>query len=412
MVHTTGCRSNQADGCVLVRGFQKQGFEVVQRGPADIYVINACTLTARADRKARNLVYRARAENPRAFVVLAGCLADRLEQFPESAFFEGMKPDLLVTNREKNRLPTIVAEHFKVTGSPQGISEKRTRRLLKVQDGCPRNCSYCIVPLVRGRTSRSIPPVEAIERAKAFEKEGALEIVLTGIHIGLYGRDLRPRSSLLELIRGILDATHRVLIRVSSIEPEEVSRDLVEVFGEPRVCGHVHLPLQSGSDSILRAMHRPYTVRTYMEIVKALREVRPDIGIGMDVMVGFPGEEEGDFQATVKLIEKIKPAYMHIFRYSPRPGTPAWGLGDPIPYEVKHKRAGVLHNMDREFRRVFAERLKNREVVVIPVKKKGELVEGLTDTYVKIRYRDEGLRVVRCRVTGWTKGYLTGEVKG
>ena len=412
VVVSTGCRTNQAEGCEIAKRLARAGFEVQEDGVADLYVINACTLTAKAERKARNLIYKAKKENPDAVVVLAGCLADRLQRFDDPHFFDGPRPDLLVPNSKKLRVAELIPAMDR-SADVKGRFHPRytTRRLLKVQDGCPRNCSYCIVPLVRGSRSVSVEPQEVVSMAKALEAEGALELVLTGIHIGLYGRDLRPRMELSDLIELLLKETEGIMIRLSSLEPEELKEGLIRLLGHPRIAAHLHLPLQSGSDRVLRDMHRPYTAHQYVELVRQVREVRRDIAIGMDVIVGYPTETPEDFEETLQVIREVKPAYMHVFRYSPRPGTPAWPLQDPVPYEEKHRRASILGQLSKDFRTQFARQFVGLVVRTVPVRRRGDLIEGLTENYMKVLYPGDMGRIVRIKVASFDGEFLLGEVE-
>lgn len=407
-IYTTGCRTNQAESEAMAVELAKRGFRIVTQGAADIHILNACTVTAKAERHARNVIYRAKAENPGAFVVLTGCLATRLQLFPVPEFFRKDGPDLVIGNRGKNGLADIIAQRFAGHAQETKIGQARNRRVLKVQDGCSRNCAYCIVPLVRGR-SRSITLDSVLADAREIEAAGASEIMLTGTHLGMYGRDLRPRMDLADLIHRMLEETGKPLLRVSSVEPEETSMRLLDVFRAPRVAHHLHLPLQSGSNDVLRQMNRPYTKAVFQEIVDAARNIAPDIAIGLDVIVGFPTETTEAFQETVDLVKAINPMYLHVFRYSPRPGTPAERLKDPVPYQVKHRRSKILTQMSQDLRRAFIDRLTGKQVRTVFVKPRQDgIQEGLGDNYVKVLYRGTGKTIVNVRVDARDKDYAIG----
>ncbi len=407
-IHTTGCRTNQAESEALARDLQQRGFRVVQDGVADIYVINACTVTAKAERHARNVVYRARSENPGAFVVLEGCLATRLKRFPQVDFFKKQGPDLVVENADKEGLAGVLSRRFRLAETGHARPIVSNRRLLKVQEGCSRNCAYCIVPMVRGR-SRSIGVQEVVEGVRAIEASGASEVVLTGTHLGMYGWDLRPRTDLAGLVRAILDGTEHILLRLSSVEPEETSMALLEVFAHHRVAPHLHLPLQSGSDRVLRDMNRPYTVQGFMDIVKKARQVAPDIAIGSDVIVGFPTERDEDFQATIATIQAINPMYLHVFRYSPRPGTPALRMGDPVPFGVKRQRSAELMRMSGAFREQYIEALVGRRVRTVFIREARDgLLEGLGDNYMHVLYRGRSRTIAEVMIQGRHRDYAMG----
>ena len=407
-IHTTGCRTNQAESEAMAIDLEKHGFQLVTQGIADIYILNACTITAKAERHARNLIYRAKTENPNAFVVLAGCLATRLQRFAEPDFFRKQGPDLVIGNADKDGLTTLIVQRFAGQGAGNTVRSMGNRRLLKVQDGCSRNCAYCIVPLVRG-PSRSIAPESVLAGAREIRGSGASEIVLTGTHLGMYGRDLRPRMDLTELIERILKTTDVPLLRLSSVEPEEAGMRMLEVFRRPRVAHHLHLPLQSGSDHVLREMNRPYTRQTFRNIVDAARHIAPDIAIGMDVIVGFPTETEADFGETVELVRTINPMYLHVFRYSPRPGTPAQKLKDPVPFQVKHHRSGILTKMSDEFRRGYIDRLIGSTIRAVFIRTRSDgMLEGLAENYVKVLYRGRTRTIAKVRVDARDRDYAIG----
>lgn len=347
---TLGCKVNQAETEAIAAGFARAGLERRAFGEvADIYVVNTCTVTHIADRKSRQLLRQARRLNPEALVVVTGCFA---EVAPEKvADVDGL--DLIVGNRDKDRLVALVLGH-EANGacSPApGLAGSRTRAFVKVQDGCDSFCTYCIVPRARGPL-RSVPQAEVIAAVRAAVAAGHREVVLTGVHVGAYGRDLRERGvdgrqslTLAGLIRAVLEDTPVERVRLSSIEPEDLTPDLLELWAaddKGRLCRHFHLPLQSGSDSVLRRMGRRYTTADYARVVAEARRAAPGVAITTDLMVGFPGESEAEFAESLEFVRAQAFAGMHVFRYSPRPGTAAARLPKRVPAEVSKRRSEAM----------------------------------------------------------------------
>jgi threonylcarbamoyladenosine tRNA methylthiotransferase MtaB len=358
-VVTVGCKANFADSASIARVAASEGFEVVPPGaPADVVVVNSCTVTHRADRDSRSAARRARRENPRAVVVLSGCYArvspQARERVPEVDHWLG--PD--------GGAPTLFALLREIGGgtAPCGppLSEYAAdlllghrRAFLKIQDGCDSACAYCVVPLARGK-SRSRPEAEIVDAAAAAEKEGARELVLTGIHIGRYGADRGEVDGLSGLLSSLLSRTSRARFRLSSLEPKEATPDLVErIGGSPRICPHLHVPLQSGCDRTLARMRRPYRAAEYLEgLWRAVRRI-PGIQVGADVMAGFPGETPGEFDETIRLLRDAPVHYLHVFPYSPRPGTESAEWRDDVPPAAKKERVARLLALDRGKREAF-----------------------------------------------------------
>jgi threonylcarbamoyladenosine tRNA methylthiotransferase MtaB len=372
-----GCRATQADGAALERQLLQRGYIPGPEDTADIVVINTCTVTAAADAQARDAIRKIGAKNRSARMIVTGCYAQRapeelaslpgvswvvgnshkpelphiienLSSASESARFVpaaslqwssliGPQPQAQILTGEFERKPLLSAPVF-------GGEANHTRPTLKIQDGCNSRCSYCVIPFVRGK-SRSLPPEMVVAEINQLTASGIREIVLSGINIGTYGRDLHPRVTFKDLLRRILDETSIERVRVSSIEPMDVTRDLVELFAEERLAQHFHLPLQSGTDRILASMHRWYRAEQYARRVQIIRELLPQAAIGADVIAGFPGESDEEHLATLAFIESLPLTYLHAFSFSKRPGTAAAKLSEEIPARIVKNRARELREL-------------------------------------------------------------------
>lgn len=371
---TLGCKVNQYESAALGEAIERLGFQAVSfTEEADCYIINTCTVTGRTDYQSRQMIRRALRRNPGALIVVTGCYAqtnlEELAKLPNIAVIAG--------NREKSSLPDIIARAWKQKkdGPSEPLPQRihlgafqegdsldvpllkhfsgHTRAFLKIQDGCNAFCSYCIVPHARGR-SRSLQPEIVREHMLAMAKAGYREIVLTGIHLGTYGQDLTPRTTLLHLLQQIEDQGIIQRLRLSSIEPQEISEDLLRLFKKAAIiCPHLHIPLQSGDDEILSRMNRHYSRDFFRSLVEKVMISRPDTAVGLDVMVGFPGEDESAFQQTYRLIEDLPVAYLHVFPFSKRPGTPAQTMQNQVKEDEKKRRAEQLRLLGNEKRRLF-----------------------------------------------------------
>src|SRR5215469_7721759 len=344
-----GCRATQADGAAIERQLREQGcLPAGDCAGADVVVLNTCTVTAAADAQARDAIRKIHAANPATHIVVTGCYAQRAPE--EIAALPG--ESFVVGNSHKPQISALVQSIASAAETPEredptpyhpapvlagdifAISEvlvapvlggegNRTRPTLKIQDGCNSRCSFCVIPFVRGK-SRSLPPDTVMRELQELSQNGYREIVLSGINLGMYGLDLEPRVEFEDLLRRILDETPVERVRVSSIEPMDVTRDLVELFASTdRIAQHFHMPLQSGSDRILAAMHRWYRTEHYTRRVELIRERLPHAAIGADVIAGFPGETEEDHATTLAFIGSLPFTYLHVFSYSSRPGTKA-----------------------------------------------------------------------------------------
>jgi threonylcarbamoyladenosine tRNA methylthiotransferase MtaB len=425
---TLGCRLNQVDTRELQSVLESRGFRTVPFGePADVVVVNTCAVTARAEFSDRQTIRRAARVSPRARLVVTGCWAQTspadVARLDEVA--------LVVGNADKHRLPDLldggVVERVHVSdiaaARPPAVApltriRGRSRAFLKIQDGCQHRCAFCIVPFARGR-SRSLEAKLVLDQARRLVEAGHPEIVLTGVDMGHYGADLVPRTTLAALLRELAELPGLRWVRLSSVLPAYFTRELLEVVARsPVVAPHFHIPLQSGSDRILRAMRRPYNVAMYREIVARLTTAIPQLGLGADVIVGFPGENDGAFDETVGLIEELPFSYLHVFPYSARQGTEAARFATVVNDRTINHRARVLRELARRKNLGFRRRMVGsvETVLVLGTRDRatGRLV-GLTANYVEVRFEGpealEG-RLAHVRITGAERDRTLAELVG
>ncbi len=403
-METLGCKVNQYESSYLMEMLQAAGYRSVPfRQAADVYVVHSCAVTAKASFQTRQLLRRAQRLHPQATIAVVGCAA----QIEPGRFAEETLATHILGASEKYQLlqwvetpATLSRPCCAVSDSrkPQSLRPlpvthmvaARTRAILKVQDGCDAFCSYCIVPFSRG-VSRSLPPAEVREQFQRFRDAGYREVVLSGIHLGQWGKDLRPKMKLADLIGTLQEYAPSTRLRLSSLETLEwqdvFSRHLSDWQG---VCPHFHIPLQSGDEEILQRMHRPYTPREYAEVVYELHRQVPSAALGADVMAGFPGETERHFQNTLNLVRELPLSYLHVFPYSPRPGTEAAGWPGRIGGDELKQRTKLLRNLGfrkrMEFHRQFLEKTVD---VLVESHVKGEpgWYQGTTDNYLKVAFR-------------------------
>lgn len=408
-VLTLGCKLNQADSEAIARELTARGCEVIDRpSVADAYVINTCSVTHVADRKSRHLVRLARRLSPGAPVALTGC-------YPETAGIEAARAtgaDLVLANRDK---PALVAS---LLGHPSEMAPLaprarplRTRSFVKVQEGCNDVCAFCIVPRTRGREV-SVPPDAVVAEVQRREAAGVQEVVLTGTQLGAYGRDIGVRLS--ELIRALLAETSVPRIRCSSLQPQDLSPDLVALWEDPRLCRHFHLALQSGCDATLARMRRRYDSRAYRDAAGLIRAAVPGVAITTDVIVGFPGETGAEFEESFRFCEEMAFAGIHVFPYSRRAGTVAAKLAGQLPEPVKRQRARRMLALAEASASRFREAHVGRVVSVLWETRRRDdgLWDGLTDNYVRVRAAspDDLLnRITGARVNAARCGYLEAE---
>jgi threonylcarbamoyladenosine tRNA methylthiotransferase MtaB len=413
---TLGCRLNQVDTRVLQTMLEARGFRTVDFDePADVVVVNTCTVTARAEFSDRQMIRRAARVSPDATLVVTGCWAQTSPD--EVAALSGV--DLVVGNADKDRLPDLL-EQVGAAGThvsdikrarmsetaPVARWHGRSRAFLKIQDGCQHRCAFCVVPLARG-ASRSLDPKVVLDQARLLVEAGHREIVLTGVDLGHYGADLVPRTTLAALLRSLVEIPGLRWVRLSSLLPAYFTPELIEIVtGSPLVAPHVHIPLQSGSTRVLRLMRRPYDARMYRALVERLVAARPGLGLGADVIAGFPGESEQDFGETMACVEALPFSYLHVFPYSPRKGTEAVGLGEKLEQRAIARRSRALRELGHAKSDEFRRRLvgTTQDVLVLETRDRatGALV-GLTGNYVEIAFPgpDSLMRTLaRVRVTG------------
>ncbi|MFI5103840.1 MAG: tRNA (N(6)-L-threonylcarbamoyladenosine(37)-C(2))-methylthiotransferase MtaB [Terriglobales bacterium] len=437
-----GCRATQADGAALERQLADRG--LVRAGDAaaaDVVVLNTCTVTAAADQDARAAIRRAHRANPAAKILVTGCYAQRAPE--EVAALPGVT--WVVGNSHKHVAAEIAAAPFLAERAPAGHGSApgsrdfvsleqvslsgpaftligdifahteliaapvfaadeigaKTRPNLKVQDGCDNRCSFCIIPSVRGQ-SRSMKLERVVAEANALVAAGYREIVLSGINLGRWGRDFSPQLRFEQLLRALLEHTGIAKVRISSVEPMDWSYELIAlVAGSPRIAKHAHVPLQSGSDSILRRMHRKYRPWHYAEKIRKIREAMPDAAIGADVMTGFPGETDELFEENRSFIEHLPFTYLHVFTYSSRPGTPSAAMPHQVPVQIARERNRVLRELAAEKNRAFRQSFVGRTLEVITLQTGDEgWIEALSDNYLKVRVagRHEANQILQATV--------------
>lgn len=432
---TLGCKLNQAETEQIARGFASAGFAVVDSSfPADVYVVNTCTVTHVADRKSRQIIRQSRRLNPSALVVVTGCYANVSAE--EIRAIDSQDPAvsgslLVVPNEHKHDVVEIVArkmgrryrrEHDACPYPLDQASQRahRTRAFVKIHDGCNQFCTYCIVPFARG-PARSAPARVIIESINDLHTAGFKEVVLTGVHIGAYGHDLQgdDRRSLGDLVKAALDHTSIPRIRLSSIEPQDFDEAVLDLWTSSRLCRHLHLPLQSGCDSVLRRMGRPYTAEQFQRTVDKIRARIPEVAITTDIIVGFPGETDEEFKRTYDFAEEVAFAGIHVFKYSARKGTLAAELPNQVPYEVKKERSDGLIRLAQDSALKFASSFVGKTVDVLYESQiengsRGPEWEGLTDNYLRVVSpfsTDLTNEIVSTRLIKLSEADLIGEIQ-
>lgn len=434
---TLGCKLNQAETEDVARKFVNAGYRIVAAdGSADVYVINTCTVTHIADRKSRQLVRHLRRLNPSAIVAATGCYAEVSPS--EVQAIEHI--DLVVNNQDKPRIVEIVSEALGDDLTARGTERvdhdfwcdsegdgqkpaSRTRAFVKIEDGCNKFCSFCIVPFARGR-ERSVLPKVVVESVAERVGEGHKEIVLTGVHIGTYGHDLGELSikGLNGLIERILDETAIARFRLSSIEPMDFTPELLSIWANPRICRHLHLPLQSGSDTVLQRMRRRYTRKDFAEIVAEVRASIPEVAITTDVIVGFPGESDAEFQESYDFARELGFAAIHVFRYSARHGTLAARMPNQVAAEAKKARSEAMLRLSEQSATDFAAGFIGGSLDTLyetRIDENGDHCdgtshwEGITDNYLRVRtmsQSDLGNAIRPTKITGFAGKQLVGSL--
>jgi threonylcarbamoyladenosine tRNA methylthiotransferase MtaB len=432
-VENFGCRASRADGEIISAELRHRGLTpALSPSRADVIIANTCSVTAQADRTARAFLRKVHRENPSARILVTGCYAQRAPQevaaLPGVQAVIGNSHKALVSEMAQQAAGFVPLAALSVVNDTFAHSELsmpqsgwypggQTRPNLKVQDGCGNRCSFCIIPTTRGH-SRSLSLEACLESVRAFAGAGGTEMVLSGINLGRWGRDLEPQRTLDRLVGEILTQTALPRLRLSSVEPMDWTPQLLALFRGPsasRLARHAHLPLQSGSDAILRAMHRRYRPWHYAEKLRLIRETMPDAAIGADVMVGFPGETDALFEESFTFIAAQPFTYLHLFPFSARPGTTAWQLAQehPVAPRVVSERSARLRELIAARNLVFRQSFLDRELPAVTLHAPpGEKAKALTDNFLEVRL-DACLpanQSVRVRISGLEDGGLTGRL--
>lgn len=400
-VASFGCRASQSEGASIEAQLEAAGRSRADTPySADVIVINSCTVTSEADRDVRRLIRRLERRNPSANIIVTGCYAQRSPgELAEHAnvryvvgnshkdLVAGLAEECLDDPLGPGRAEVFCSQTFELHGLEHQGSSGRTRATVKIQDGCSANCSFCIIPAVRGR-SRSLPMAAVTRQVQSLVEQGYREVVLSGIHLGSWGRDLGGGKGFVDLVTSTLKSVPELeSLRLSSVEPMEVTQELVHLAAtSSRIAPHFHVPLQSGSEPILRAMRRPYKPAEYADRIRWIREASPDAAIGADVMVGFPGETDQDFLETVRLVEALPLTYLHVFPYSVRPGTAAAELSDQVPHHVSRFRSRQLTQLGFEKNFQFRSRFVGRRLRVLSLGGTESVgrIRGLSDNFIGI----------------------------
>jgi len=416
-IATLGCKVNQYDTATIETRLRGEGCTMVAFAPgADVYVVNSCTVTDRADAESRQLARRARRFNPAARVIMTGCFAQvnpRAAAVPEVDHVVGLNrlPDLLRAVRgELTAAQRVLADDLRTARRVQTLGADtftgQTRAFLKIQEGCDLFCTFCIVPFSRGR-SRSVPPRQVLEQLQRLAARGFQEVVLTGVHLGGYGLDLQPAMELCDLLEMILEQPPLPRLRLSSIDPPEVTGRLLDLMQRSDVlCPHLHIPVQAGEDAVLRRMRRTYDTALLRDLSGEIRTRLPHAAVGTDVIAGFPGESDAQFEATLALLEELPITYFHVFPYSRRSGTTAAKLPDHVAPAAIRRRAARLRQLGERRRAEFARRFVGAELAVLaegpPVRSAGRLC-GYSRNYQRVEFPgppELANQEVRVRITG------------
>ncbi len=427
--YTLGCKVNQADTASMEAMFRSAGYQVVGfNEQADVYLINTCVVTNMGQRKSRQIINRAVRSNPLALTVVTGC-------YPQTAPDEVKRiagVDVIIGNQERARIVELTEQALaakqdevldnvhKMTVDTQfeelaaGTETDKTRAFLKIQEGCNQYCTYCIIPFARGPLrSRSLAGIRA--EVSKLVAAGYKEVVLIGIHLGCYGKEHGGNLTLYDAVKAALSVDGLKRLRLGSLESVEVEPRLLELMREDkRLCRHLHLPLQSGCDKILHAMHRPYDTARFKELLTEIRNTLPDIMITTDIIVGFPGETDEDFRQTVDFAASCGFAKMHVFPYSKRKGTPAEKMPQQVDDAVKQQRAAILAELDNKMQRQAMEAVVGSTVEVLfeqPVDDKH--IEGLAGDYLRVLVAADAKlcgEIASVKITGCQDDFLTGEI--
>lgn len=425
--YTLGCKVNQYETEALTEIFEKDGYAIVDfEEKADVYVINTCTVTNLSDRKSRQMIRRAKKSNEDSIVVVVGCYAqtapEEVSKIPGVSLILGTKERSRILDyiheikegREDqiNAVNDIMGTRYFEQLQVESYKEK-TRAFLKIQEGCSQFCSYCIIPYARGPI-RSRQPEEVLEEVGKLAAAGFKEVVLTGIHVASYGKDIK-NTSLIDIIRRVHEVEGIERIRLGSIEPTTITEEFVAAARElDKLCPHYHISLQSGCDTTLKRMNRRYTAEEYKKVVDRLRENLGDVAITTDVMVGFPGETDAEFAETLRFLQEIQLYQMHIFKYSPRKGTPAATYSGQVPSEKKDERSNTLISLSSRNTLDFNQQHVGKILLVLfeqDVKEKPGFIEGLTTNYIRVLCEgstDMNGKILSVRIEKAEEDYVVG----
>lgn len=401
-ITTLGCKVNQFESACLVQDLTARGWQPAGAGQAaDLHIVNTCAVTSRASMQSRQAVRRAMRSDPRARIIATGCYAQTRPQ--DLAKIDGLHAVVghagkfsLAQTADASWLPentrSIVSGCENTAARPFAHPtlkrfSQRTRPFLKIQDGCNAFCTYCIVPYARGR-SCSMPPAKVLTSLQSYTDAGYREVVLSGIHLGAYGLDLNPPTTLLEMLQRIERETHMARVRLSSVEPHELAPEIIDLLaGSTRFCAHIHIPLQSGDDGILKRMRRPYNRHFFASLVENIHHRMPHAAIGVDVLVGFPGEDSLAFENTRALIEGLPVSYLHVFPFSARPGTAAYHYTDRINAASIKARCAVMRELGARKRMAFYRSMLGRRVEILVEQERDArtgFLKGFTSSYIPV----------------------------
>jgi len=422
---TLGCKTNQFESAAMGEQLQQAGYQQVAfDAGADLVIVNTCTVTAATDSQSRKLIRRARRLNPQARIVVTGCYAQidpqSLNQLPGVSLVignneKGQLLQCLLENTEPGQIQVSdirdanMIEPLSLTGF-----EQRSRAFVQIQNGCDAFCSYCIIPYARGR-SRSVAVTEVVSQIEKLFANGYPEIVLTGIHIGNYGQDFDPKIDLLTLLQNIAESNFSGQLRLGSIEPTELTEELSHyIIQSDWICPHFHIPLQAGDDEILQRMNRHYSTTLFADLLDRLHSMNPDAAIGLDVITGFPGETDGQFQTTHQLLQQLPFSHLHVFPFSKRAGTPAADMPDQVPGEIIKERAAVLRQIGIEKNQCFARKFIGSELqIVIEGGGADGMRKGLSQNYLPVwvpAASAEPGELLQVKITGEYRDGLKGLV--
>lgn len=424
---TLGCKVNQFETEAMTELLEKEGFEVLPTGEqSDIYIINTCAVTKESERKSRQFINKAKRINPNALVVAVGCSV----QLNGEKLNKETDVDIIIGTKHKGNIGRLIKEKLNdVEIKPDVIEEfygredfeelkistvhDKTRANIKIQDGCSQFCSYCIIPYVRGPI-RSRKHDDIVEEIKKVAANGYKEIVLNGIHISSYGRDIQEQDALIKLIEAINEIEGIERIRLGSLEPKLITEDFVKRYSKlDKVCDHFHLSLQSGSDTVLQRMNRKYTTAEYKNNVGIIRKYMPEAGITTDIIVGFPGETEEEFNETLEFVKDIKFSRIHVFKYSVREGTKAAEMSNQVNDSIKAQRSKILIDLADSISNEFMKQFIGRKMpILVETEKKENLFEGYTTNYLKVLLKNDiniKNKIVDVPIKGVRNDYLAGE---